>query len=41
MLIFALGLGFAYTRRRSQARTSTERALSAEESARLQEILKD
>ncbi|MBO9476864.1 cytochrome c-type biogenesis protein CcmH [Shimia sp. R11_0] len=41
MLLLALGMGFAYTRRRSQARSATERGLSAEEQARLSEILKE
>ncbi len=41
MLILALMVGFGYTRRRSAARTSTERGLSEEEEARLQEILKE
>lgn len=41
MLVFALGLGLAYTRRRSRAGTSSEHALSEEEAARLKEILKD
>ncbi len=41
MLIVALLVGFGYTRRRSQVRTATERKLSDEEEARLQEILKE
>jgi cytochrome c-type biogenesis protein CcmH len=41
MLILALIVGFGYTRRRSTARTPTERTLSEEEEARLQEILKE
>ncbi|WP_422050045.1 cytochrome c-type biogenesis protein [Shimia sp.] len=41
MLIIALGMGLAYARRRSQARAPTERKLSAEEAARLKEILED
>ncbi len=40
MLILALIVGFGYTRRRATARTPTERTLSEEEEARLQEILK-
>lgn len=40
MLILALIVGFGYTRRRSSARAPTERKLSDEEEARLQEILK-
>lgn len=41
MLLIALIVGFGYTRRRSTARTPTERKLSEEEEARLQEILKE
>lgn len=41
MLLIALIVGFGYTRRRSTARTPTERQLSEEEEARLQEILKE
>ena len=41
MLLIALIVGFGYTRRRSTARTPTERKLSDEEEARLQEILKE
>ncbi|MFY0618230.1 cytochrome c-type biogenesis protein [Shimia sp.] len=41
MLILALLLGFGYTRRRSKARSATERSLSDEEQARLNEILKE
>lgn len=41
MLLIALIVGFGYTRRRSTARTPTERTLSEEEEARLQEILKE
>lgn len=41
MLLIALIVGIGYTRRRSVARTPTERKLSEEEEARLQEILKE
>jgi cytochrome c-type biogenesis protein CcmH len=41
MLLIALGLGFTYVRRRSQASVPNFRALSTEEKRRLDEILKE
>lgn len=41
MLLLAGGLGLAYIRRRADARPASETALSAEEEARLREILDD
>ena len=41
MLLIALGLGFGYVRRRSQAAAPSFRALSEDEKRRLDEILKE
>lgn len=41
MLLLALGVGYGYLRGRSHAKAPQEAALSAEEEARLREILKD
>ena len=41
MLLIALGLGFGYVRRRSQAAAPSFRALSEDEKRRLDEVLKE